>query len=573
VRKEALAFTILVVATTIFVSIAVNIEIVEGTDAENADYSIEHLNHTIRVMYNGYVAINDTVRINVTGQAPNDFLIGFPNKYGSNVLRCVAYNESDTFTVDLDVPLENRVGFYGVRINFPRGAPQVFTVVFVLSNNLVTHSATSEYSLDFPAFPSLTKPAATCNVSIVLPEGASYSSGTVGAFNYSKENLPAFAYNASQVTFSVTDDKILVVDMEELESEIRLNEFGEIEGADAYRIKNKAQVEAMFIEVILPPNASNPRAQDQFGRKMAEPMQTDERTNRYKIVFTSSLKTGESTRFSVRYNLPKICITQGQDNKLALNVSLLQYLNYYVAQASVTFVFPEGARIQSFENILVGDVYELTRSVFQESATINRERVVSLDAFNAKISYEYNPLWLSFRPTLWIWALAIVGCTVAVVSKRPKAPARVAVPTMAVRLRPEHVKAFVDAYEEKRKIGLEIESLETRVRKGKIPRRRYKVQRKTLETRLNTLFKNLTESKEKLRAAGGKYADLTRQLEIAETEINEVESNIKSIEARHSRGELSLEAHRKLLADYQRRKDKAQTTINGILLRLREEIR
>jgi hypothetical protein len=64
-----------------------------------------------------------------------------------------------------------------------------------------------------------------------------------------------------------------------------------------------------------------------------------------------------------------------------------------------------------------------------------------------------------------------------------------------------------------------------------------------------------------------------RQLEIAETEINEVEANIKSIEARHSRGELSLEAHRKLLSDYQRRKEGAGTTINGILLRLREEIR
>jgi hypothetical protein len=64
-----------------------------------------------------------------------------------------------------------------------------------------------------------------------------------------------------------------------------------------------------------------------------------------------------------------------------------------------------------------------------------------------------------------------------------------------------------------------------------------------------------------------------RQLEIAETEINEVEANIKSIEARHSRGEISLEAHRKLLSDYLRRKEGAGTTINGILLRLREEIR
>jgi chromosome segregation ATPase len=63
-----------------------------------------------------------------------------------------------------------------------------------------------------------------------------------------------------------------------------------------------------------------------------------------------------------------------------------------------------------------------------------------------------------------------------------------------------------------------------------------------------------------------------RQLEIAETEINEVESNIKSIEARHRRGDLTLEAYRKLLADYESRMEKAETTISGILLRIREEI-
>jgi chromosome segregation ATPase len=175
-----------------------------------------------------------------------------------------------------------------------------------------------------------------------------------------------------------------------------------------------------------------------------------------------------------------------------------------------------------------------------------------------------------------MWALAVFGLAVVVVWKRPKGAAvRVAapLPAVAVRLRPEYVKSFVNAYEEKRKITLELESLETRVRKGKIPRRRYKVQRRTLETRLNSLSKSLAEFKERMRAAGGLYADLMRQLEVAETEINEVEASSRSIEARHSRGELSLEAYRKLLSDYQRRKEKAETTINGILLRLREETR
>jgi chromosome segregation ATPase len=100
-----------------------------------------------------------------------------------------------------------------------------------------------------------------------------------------------------------------------------------------------------------------------------------------------------------------------------------------------------------------------------------------------------------------------------------------------------------------------------------------KIQRKTLETRVDTLSRSLADYKEKMRAAGGHYASMMRELEVAEIELNEVEANIRSIEARHGRGELSLEGYRKLLGDYERRKEKTETTIDGILLRLREEIR
>jgi chromosome segregation ATPase len=131
----------------------------------------------------------------------------------------------------------------------------------------------------------------------------------------------------------------------------------------------------------------------------------------------------------------------------------------------------------------------------------------------------------------------------------------------------------VDAYEEKMKITSEINSIETRVRKGKIPRRRYKVLRKTLEARLDTLSRDFEEPKAKMRAAGGKYSELMRQLEISEAQISEADTNVENIEARHARGEVTLETYRKLLSDYQRRKEEAETTIKGILLRLREEIR
>ena len=565
-KRKALTFTLIIaiLILSFFTAFAI-----KNVKAAKTDYTIEKVDHTVEVMYNGYIFINDTVRIN--GTAPNGFLMGFPYKYGPHVLECVAYNATAVFPVNLDVSLKDRVGFYGVEINFPQGSPQVFTVGFVLSNELLVQNPVnmSQYTLDFPEYPSLTKNAVNCSASILLPEGSGYAGGTVGNLTYLQENLPAFTSSPANVVFSVTGDKIQLFDIKELKREIEINGMGQIEGSDTYRITNKGLRKIDSIEIILPQNASNPSAHDQLGRGLGT--SATEKTNRYRVSFTSSIETGKSTSFTVKYYLPgKEYVEQKRPKSFDLTFPLFQNVNYYINQSFVTFVLPEGAKILSFENASVGGSYSVIRDVFQEKLTIKRQGVFSLDSFSIGITYEYDLLWLSFRPTIWMWALAVVGCAVAVVWKRPGAP--VSVPKVAVRLRSKDIKAFVDVYEKKRKILWEMESLKTRVRKGKIPRRRYKVRRRTLETRLNSLSRNLADLKEKLRAAGGRYRDLMRRLEVAETEINEVEANIESIDARHRRGDLSLGAYRKLRGDYERRKEKAETTVDETLIRLREEL-
>jgi hypothetical protein len=565
-KRKTLTFTLIIV-TLVFMSFTTSMT--KSAKAADTDYSIEKVNHTIEVMYNGYIFINDTIQINDT--TSDDFLIGFPYKYGQHVLRCVAYNATDVFPVSLNVPLENRSGFYGVKINFTEGTPQTFTVGFVLSNNLILQESYNISRLDFPKYPSLTRSVVNCDVSILLPAGCTYMSGTVDSLKYSQGNLAAFTNSPADVTFSLTEDAMQIVDIKELKREIQITGTGEIEGSDSYRITNKAPQGTGFIEIVLPHNASDPSAYDKLGRRLT--LDATGRTNMYRVSFASPLRTPESAVFTVRYHLPcDCCIEQKEPKNFDLVFPLFQHLDYYIDQSSVTFVLPEGAKILSFENVSVASSYSITRDVFQERLTINRQGVFSLDSFSVGITYEYDLLWLSFRPTLWMWALATVGCAIAVVWKRPKVAISVTVPKVAVGVRSRDIKSFVDTYEKKKKILLEFESLKIRVRKGKVPRRRYKVRRRTLETQLNALSRSLTDLKEKLQAAGGRYRDLMRQLEVAETEIGGVETNIESIEARHRRGELSLGAYRKILADYERRKDKAETTINEILIRLREEI-
>lgn len=570
-KKPVSVFAILAVTLALLFLIS---PIIMSAKAEG-NYTIDHVDHTISVMYNGYVLVNDTITLNVTVSAPNDFIIGFPQKYGSNILRCTAYSGSTNLPTTLNVPVENRVGFYGAKIQFPNGVPETFSVYFVLSSSLLIQddSDSSRFVLDFPAYPSFTQPVTVCNVSIVLPQEAVFGGGTVPGYSYSQEQLPAFTYEPASLGFTLSADEIQIVDVSDLSREIRTNEFGEIEGADTYEVTNTVSKTVSFFEIALPFNASDAVVEDQFGRKMSDPTQTDANLNRYHVDFTLSIAKGQSTRFTVRYGLPSEFLLREGSNKYSLSLLLFQNVNYYIDQTSVSFIFPEGAQIISVEN-RNNDLSDVTRSVFQETVTMSKQGVIGMDNVSAQIAYQYNPMWLSFRSTIWVLALAIVGSVVAVVAwKVPKGQPRIYVPTGAVKLDPEHLRSFADGYEEKQKIRLEMESLEARVQKGRMPRQRYKMRRRILEARLATLSRDLGEFKEKMRVAGGQYSDFMRQLEVAETEINEAEANIKSVEARHNRGEISLEAYRKLSADYQRRKENAETTIDGVLLRLREETR
>ncbi len=149
---------------------------------------------------------------------------------------------------------------------------------------------------------------------------------------------------------------------------------------------------------------------------------------------------------------------------------------------------------------------------------------------------------------------------------RPAAP----IPTILVR--PEELKRYVDAYEQKRRNASELEALEEKTRKRKIPRRRYKMRKKALESRLSVLSKDLAQLREKLQTASPKYADMMRRIEIAEAELEGIEAGIRRTETRYRRGEISTAVYHKLLEDNYRRRERSKTAIDGVLLRLREEI-
>jgi hypothetical protein len=552
---------------------------ISPVSAQNSSYSIQRIDHQIEVMYSGHLVIRDT--IHVTGQLTDGFLIGFPKIYGAHVLKGIAYDANGVLPISLNVPFEGHSDLYGASISFPQEAPQVFTVIFLLSNDLVhQNNSLNAAVVEFPAYPSLAKETVNCNVTLVLPDFASSitltkNDGTISTTNFIKQNLAAFTSSPANVTFSIPTGILQLFSVTKLNRVITLNPAGYVVFSDNYRVVNNGNDSLIALGVEIPLDASNIVVKDEIGRNLTFEKVGNNTALAFhylNVTFVSSLTKAGYTQFTVEYNMPRV--PSEQITNFAIDFDLLTYFDYYITNASIIIVPPESATFLTYDSAA-----SLNKDGFQETLTINKAGVSHIDldipSEALQITYSYNPLWLSLRPTLWVWLIAAAGCIAVAFWRRPKTstPPKAAAPKLSKSLSPSNIRAFTDAYEEKNRITSELSLLDVRAQKGKISRRRYKVQKRKLTVRLDSLSKDIAEFKAIFRGAGGNYAGLIRHLDAAETELNEVETNIKNVEARHRKGAISLEEYKKVLANYQRRKEKAETTVNRILLRIREETR
>jgi hypothetical protein len=554
----------------------------QTANAQNTNYTITNVDHKVEVLYSGHTIISDTIQI--SGQLPNNLQIGFPHKYAAYVLKGVAYDSNNqTIPMTLGAQLQSQSGFYGASLSFPSGISQTFTVVFILTNNLLTPT-TSGFTLDFPAYPSLTTTASQVTSTLDLPVGSSNvkiakPDGAINTTSYTTNNLPAFTSSTANATFSSEAGYIQQVTIPTLDRQINISPSGELTCTDTYKLINNAASRISSFKINLPFDASNIVGKDQFGRTLTVAIQDSNVARAANVSLILAVNSGESSLITIDYKLPS---SSPQSGQFVLNLDLFPYVDYYVEAASVTINPPEGAQIVTPQLTSIGSSTDLTRNAYQETLTINKEGVSYIDSIIpsedvASITVNYSSLWISFRPSSWMWALAIVGSVVVAVYKRPKTKAKAA-PTPTTKIAApkgeigpsrEQIKTFAEAYEEKNRINTEIASLDARAQRGRIPRQKYKAKRKKLELRLSSLNQTITHIGELMRNVGGNYADVSRQLENAETELSEVEQSIKAAQTRHEIGELPLGDYRKQLEDLERRKTKVEGTISGLLLRLR----
>lgn len=548
------------------------------------------LDHTIQIQGGGLVVINDTVQLSLkTGEQPatlKDFLIGFPSQYEAGLDYSFAYetsNPNERFPLpELDVGL-GRIGFYAIDVLFPEQVEITednsysFTAVFVFSNRI---SSTTAYvpeeqrnltvlDIDVPIYPSLAQTVSVCNVTVTLPPleisfvewPQDFNKTTINSsdrLNHVRSPLEQFTRESASLR-ATTLERFLTLEAIETRRELVIDQLGNMFISDFYHLINEAAEVLSEMEIQLPRDAYDISARD----VSADLTVTSEGENTL-IRLRSAVKQDETMKFTVAYKLPwKHYVEQRGWRNFDLAFTFFEQFNWTIRKLTVTVSLPEGAEFQSSST----NPYGVQKNVFQESVTFVFRNATPFHDLNFDFTYSHLVFWASFRPTLWVGILAAVVAAIAALWRAPK-PAAPMVPVPSKDLR-----SFVDGYGEKTRILGELESIERQARRGKMPRRRYRVRKRSLESRLSVLSRDLTGRREKIRTAGPRYADIMRQIEVAETQLEGVEADIRRVEARYRRKEISAEAYRRLLQGYRRRRDGAKTTIDSALLRLREEIR
>jgi hypothetical protein len=297
------------------------------------------------------------------------------------------------------------------------------------------------------------------------------------------------------------------------------------------------------------------------------------------------LATGQTVQISVEYNLPSFSVGSNR-------IMRFPTFNYVVDKASFIITMPEGATISTSDPSA-----SVTTSGYEQKLTLTRNSVSYVDYSTPnydyiQFDYSYSPFWSSYKPTIIVFGFSAVGCAGIILwtnKRKPEgekklAKAPVIVPKKekpaetktwtpkTLKTSPELIQKFIDDYELRRELIKEQEALEIKVQKGRIPRSQYKSQNNSLDSRIQGLTNSIHGAEGIFRYSSPELEHLIEKLEEAEAELDEASEQAKSIEMQRKSGEITIEQYKEDIADAEHAKENADSSINDILLQLREKM-
>ncbi len=527
----------------------------------------------------GLVVINDTVSIVNNGSTPiSNFQIGFPSNFSQNLHYVCAHTEQgESLNVVRGVYM-GRTGIEGIEITFPKaidvGEACNFTVTYVFSDliTITMEAYNPAYYIVFPMYPAIAFDAVSCNVSVILPKetvliSGCWEEGGSPILSHVEQPLPAYSNETGFVSFYGTMN---LVECEFAKREVVFDSSGQIYFYDSLRIRNRGIDAISTISFSLPKGAYDVVAYDYFG-ELKTTLSENKTTGipeatvslRYPTLRGSTFF--DACFFTLKYVVPaKDYAHQTDFWNYIFETEYFSNFHWNIRELTFKITLPEGGEFVD----IYGTQGNITKNGYESVLMSTLRDVTPIQGLGVKVSYNYFIFWSAFRPTIWLGLAISVLCAVLAFRRIKGVPT---LPTPPETL--EFLRDFTDVCDERAALRSELESLEEDYHRGRVRKKEYRRRVKAIERQRFSLDREFVELKKKVTTMGPRFAEAAGRMEVAETEVETVRMSAKRLEARYRGGEISREAFERLTQEYERRIDRAETTIDDVIMWLKGEIR
>jgi hypothetical protein len=442
-----------------------------------------------------------------------------------------------------------------------------FNLTSVYSGLLSFNSTANDFAFAFQPFPLTDGTYNVTSAQLSVKTGdwsspkTSFVNGTFASAAFTTQTTRLKPYNATvaTMTFSSTTQSILDVTANRT---ITLAQTGSIQVTDFYNMTNRGH-DLTSISLPVPKNVQSAIANDIIPSVAALTASTapDGTTAVNFAPRFGTLKNGGSSSTRITYTLPTSSyLTSRGLGRFELNFRLLDNVKFYEPLLQMKIAAPMGFHLNS----LSGQSFTISGN--QILVQISNVTPMSNLAFT--MDYQLDPFWASLSALVWA-GLAVGSIAAIVLAVGAIGTAGVAVSGAPTEL----IGRFVELYDEKSAMRLEAEKMDEDLTRGALNRHEYKRRRRVIDLRIAELERTLAPIKDQLSKANPRYQDMIKRLERAEADIQVVRTTSADLRNQYRSGRIARELYESLISDLAKRKEKAQQTMDTIVINLREETR
>jgi hypothetical protein len=444
-----------------------------------------------------------------------------------------------------------------------------FNLTSVYSNLLSFNSTSSNFTFAFEPFPLTDGTYNVTSAQLSVKTGdwpsprVSAVNGTFASATFTAQTTTLKPYNTTvaTMTFSSSGTSQTIFDVTANRT-LTLAQTGSIQVTDFYNMTNRGH-DLSSLTLPLPKNVQTATARDIIGTvsTLTAATATDGTNTVTFIPRFGTVKAGGSSSVRISYALPsQPYLTSIGLGRFELSFRLFDNVKFSERTLQMKIVTPMGFRLDSFS----GQTFTSSgNQILVQVAT-----VTPMSNLSFTMDYQLDPFWASLSALSWA-GLAVGSIAAVVLAVGATSTAGVAVSGAPSEL----IGRFVELYDEKSAMRLEAEKMDEDLLRGALNRHEFKRRRRVIDLRIAELDRTLAPVKDQLSKSNPRYQDMIKRLERAEADIQVVRTTSADLRNQYRSGRIARELYESLISDLAKRKEKAQQTMDTIVINLREETR